>query len=164
MAVLVQNENMKNQSLNFKGETYPCDAEGVIRCSTMMAKFLMKTPGWHEFERDRVKDASLLENDILQAEANLQAAERKLKEAKEKLVEFNKLVKGEEKLDAADIPDPVEPEVAAAPLTEEIAEEDYPTMQWTKARMITFAEKHEIDVDSSDSKADLLAAIEAAFE
>lgn len=167
MAVLVQNENMKNQMLNFRGEQYQCDENGVMRCSQLVAEFLLNNnPGnhWKPYRRDLAKDADALKLDVIQCEAELRAAERKLEVARNKLAAFEKESKEVEKLDAVQIAEPpavVTPEVEAAA---EISEEDYPTMAWNKARIVEFAEQHEIEIDPSGTKAELLEAIEAATE
>lgn len=166
MAVLVQNENMVNESFNFKGETYACDEKGVVRCSELLADFLLSNnPGnhWKPYTRDLKSDAATLKQDVMQCEANLRAAERALTVARDKLKAFENEVEDVVQLDQATIPEPKEAPPVEAPETE-ISAEDYPTMMWTKQRIVAFAEAHEIDIDPSDTKGDLIAAIEAATE
>lgn len=170
MAVLVQNENMKNQTLNFKGTQYQCDEKGVMRCSPLVAEFLLKNnPGnhWKKYKRNLAQDEDALKMDILQAEADFRAAERKLNVAKQKLVDFKKDAEQATKLDAEEVSDPIGVPLVVTPEVEvaaEISEEDYPTMAWQKSRIVDFAVKHGIEVDSADTKADILAAIEEATE
>lgn len=47
---------------------------------------------------------------------------------------------------------------------DEVDEEEFPTMEWTKAQLIAFAGDHLIQVDAKSTKKVLLETIESEFE
>jgi len=52
----------------------------------------------------------------------------------------------------------------AWPGDDEIPDNEFPTMAWTKAELVAFCEGHDIKIDPKDFKAVILSTIEAEFE
>lgn len=182
--MLIQNENLKNTPLNIRGKTFDVDGEGVLACSETVAKLLLQTPGWINFNPGTQLNLDDARSAVLDAEADVQAAEHRLVVAETNLKRMESMVKDYKGHKAAEVapdippvtpPPASEPEPEPEPETaesaaedegddEEIDPKDFPTMKSSKDEILAFCEKHDISVDPSGTKSDMLSVIESETE
>lgn len=149
--VEIQNRNQANTVLNFKGDEYMIDGNGVMRCSELVASMLLPTPGWTKYERNFESEIEAAKNRKLIAESAFRKAKEELTAADDLLAKLEREAAAERAAVTDKAPDP-EPE-------------EEPNESWTKDRLLSYAREYEVELPSGNpTKAEILTAIGEQLE
>ena len=187
-AKLICNANMKNTEMNVRGTMYSIDEDGVTRVSENVAKFLLSTPGWTPFTRNRTTDLEKCRQEVIAAEGSMNSARERLLKTTKRLAELEAQIIKDDDDDKKTVEEVVaplkpvpeaeqrkrqaskpEPTVEAAtldpePEAGEVATAEIPTARSSKDEMIAFCGKYGINYDEGGTKAEILKVINDSIE
>lgn len=188
----VQNKGMKNAVLNVGGTVVKSDENGVFEVDTTMASKLLALPGFSKPKMTRELEAAYAiyktaNEQLVRAQAEYDAAKLKVATAQAQAergggtplegapapVQNRPAAPAEPQAPATPPPSPEKPseqpktvgspdaKAAAASLRARLGR---PTMRWKFDDLVTLAQSHGVEADSTWSKADILKAIEDSEE